>query len=74
MNMTMEFQTFLITSMATLASAIGGMALWFKSQFNRISGKLDECEQDREDLWSALADNGIVQRKRKRRSGGEDED
>jgi hypothetical protein len=67
MKMTMEFQTFLITALGTLAAAIGTMALWFKAQFLGVATKLDECEADREELWEALADSGICRRKKKRR-------
>jgi hypothetical protein len=73
MNISMEFQTFLITALGTLATAIGTMAVWFKGQFQSVAAKLDECEADREELWEALAESGICRRKRKRKDEEDDE-
>jgi hypothetical protein len=37
-----------------LSGAVVTLFLWFRGQFNLILAKLQECEEDREDLWNRL--------------------
>lgn len=55
----MTMEQALMAAIVTLTGAIGSMALWFKAQFNAVAEKLDECEEDRTELWETLALNGI---------------
>lgn len=59
----MNFENALMTAIVTLTGAVGTMALWFKAQFNAVAAKLNECEDDRTELWETLAFHGIRKHK-----------
>lgn len=50
----MSIEQALLAAVGGLTSAVVFLFLWFRNQFNLILVKLQECEDDREELWNRL--------------------
>ena len=51
----MTLEQALTAAVVALAGCVGALFAWFKGQFAYVVDKLDECERDREALWTRVA-------------------